>query len=94
MGTFKEPVMRCICCKKIVFTAHGKCLACGVEKAAPLVSFDATEFYIMDERGIDPEFLQLFEPANRDNELFVRSRKNGEENRCQEEGNDRATEMA
>ena len=66
----KEPVLRCICCKKIVFASYGKCLNCGYEKAAPLVSFDSKEFYIMDERGIDPEFLQFFKPAiaSRDNE--------------------------
>lgn len=90
----RSPVVRCLGCGKIVFAAHEKCLACGSEYTAPLVSFDAKEFYIMDERGIDPEFLQLFEPAGRDNELFVRSRKNGKEDRHKEKGNYGAAEMA
>lgn len=96
MGTFNEPVLRCNHCNSLAFAAWDGCVKCGHHQAAPVVSFNANEFSIMEERGIDPEFFQLFEPAtaSRENDLFVRSRKHGEENRYQKEGNHRATEMA
>lgn len=99
MSSCDEPVVRCGECCKLMFTVHfdeGGCIRCGGHIAAALQEFSAREFSIMEERGVDPEFFQLFEPASvsRDNELFVRSRKNGEEARCKEKGNYGAAEMA
>ena len=66
-GSFREPVLRCFRCHKLIKTDRvlndGSCLHCGSKKVSNLGNSAVTEeeFNQMKEWGIDPEFLAEFQ---------------------------------
>lgn len=65
-GSFREPVLRCFKCHKVVNTAHlfkdGCCGHCGSKKVANIGNSKITEedMALMKKWKIDPEFIQEF----------------------------------
>ena len=66
-GPFKEPVLRCDACQKIVLLETllrvGKCPLCGNRKVRALTTLSESEMDFCKKQGIDPEFLSLYEPV-------------------------------
>lgn len=66
-GDFTDPVVRCDSCARIVQTRdlhkHGLCPHCGNRKVRNLLAFNEDERKQMEEWGVDPDFLAVFEAA-------------------------------
>jgi phage FluMu protein Com len=64
-GPFMDPVVRCDRCRKLVLrltlAEKGKCPHCGAIKVWKIQNFTAKEKAWMEEVGVDPAFLALFE---------------------------------
>lgn len=63
-GPFTDPVVRCDSCNRILMVAKlkelGACI-CGSRKVKNLRGYNLQEQVAMQEWGIDPDFLALFE---------------------------------
>lgn len=62
---FQDPVVRCDSCQRILMVSKlkelGGCV-CGSRKVRNLKGFDDKEQALMQEWGVDPVFINLFEP--------------------------------
>jgi len=68
-GPFREPVVRCDSCQKLLFVKQlkksGACF-CGSRRIRNLRAFTPEELELMKKKDIDPDFLALFEEVNED----------------------------
>jgi phage FluMu protein Com len=64
---FNDPVVRCVECQKLIFKEaiqmRGKCPQCGCRKVRNVMNLTQSEHKLMIHKGVDPEFLILFEEA-------------------------------
>ena len=64
-GKFQDPVVRCGECSKIVLhqgiVDTGCCPNCGAGRVRNLRVFNSEEKKQMEEWGVDPDFISLFE---------------------------------
>lgn len=62
---FEDPVVRCDSCQTMIFrkelTTLGRCPKCGRRKVRNCDVFSEAEFQRMRDKGVDPDFLALFE---------------------------------
>jgi predicted RNA-binding Zn-ribbon protein involved in translation (DUF1610 family) len=62
---FEDPVVRCDSCQAMIFREKlkelGRCPKCGRKKVRNCDVFSEEEFALMKEKGVDPQFLALFE---------------------------------
>lgn len=65
-GEFIEPVVRCDSCSKLCIVAElktvGCCPYCSNAKVRNVRTISDSEIAEMKKRGIDPEWIALFEP--------------------------------
>ena len=63
-GPFGDPIVRCTECQKIVYRdtikVMGMC-SCGNRRVRNVLTLSEDEMADLKEKGIDPEFLALFE---------------------------------
>ena len=63
-GPFEDPVVRCCECSSLVYREqiqqNGMC-ACGNRRVRNLLSLNDVEMEKLKERGVDPDFIKLFE---------------------------------
>lgn len=63
-GVFNDPVVRCTECQQIIFReelhAAGCCPKCGNRRVRNVLAFDDKELEYMKAKGIDPDFLAIF----------------------------------
>jgi uncharacterized CHY-type Zn-finger protein len=63
--SFNDPVLRCTECSKLLFHEEilkvGKCKYCGCRKIRSVEVFNDLELKLMKNKGIDPEYIALFE---------------------------------
>jgi len=66
-GPFQEPVVRCDSCNKLVLVVDlkkiGCCPECGNTRVRNTKTLSIDEVAAMQEKGIDPDWLALFEPV-------------------------------
>ena len=66
-GEFTDPVIRCDSCSRILKVEKlkeiGSCI-CGSRKVRNLLGFSGPEHSQMQDWGIDPDFLKLFESTD------------------------------
>jgi uncharacterized CHY-type Zn-finger protein len=64
-GSFSDPVVRCDSCQKLLersdIQKYGCCKHCGGRKIRNVLVFSPEEKREMEQWGIDPDFLALFE---------------------------------
>lgn len=63
--SFNDPAVRCTECQRIIFQEEvaklGKCPNCGCRKVRNILTLSDSEALLFKNKGIDPEFLELFE---------------------------------
>lgn len=63
---FNDPVVRCDSCINIIFTKdlreNGMCPQCGNRKVREIRQLNHSEIDVLKGRGVDPDFIALFEP--------------------------------
>jgi predicted RNA-binding Zn-ribbon protein involved in translation (DUF1610 family) len=63
-GDFRDPAIRCYTCNKVVLMENvykiGRCPHCGNRKWSRLVSVNDEEKAWLSGKGVDPDFLALF----------------------------------
>jgi hypothetical protein len=64
-GSINDPIMRCIECQSIITAEHirteGSCWNCNGKKVRQVNTIKPEEMAELEKKGIDPEFLLLFE---------------------------------
>ena len=69
-GPFMDPVSRCCDCQKILFREQiqklGMCPGCGNKRIRNVLVMSEKEMADLKEKGVDPDFLALFEGVEDD----------------------------
>lgn len=64
-GQFDDPVVRCCDCKMVIHRntvkTLGMCPSCGNRRVRNVLTLSEKEMEDLKEKGVDPEFLGLFE---------------------------------
>jgi predicted RNA-binding Zn-ribbon protein involved in translation (DUF1610 family) len=64
-GEFTDPIVRCTECQGIIFREKlqtiGMCPKCGNRRVRNVLTMNEKELAFVKEKGIDPDFLKLFE---------------------------------
>lgn len=64
---FNDPVVRCVDCQRLIFRQEirkfSMCPYCGTRRMKNVLVLNDKEMEELKTRGIDPEFIALFEPV-------------------------------
>lgn len=67
---FEDPVLRCDSCSAMVFKTHlhqlGCCNKCGNRRFRNVLVMSKEEMEILKEKGVDPDYIALFEGVELD----------------------------
>ena len=74
-AAFEDPVVRCCDCQTLIFREairkyHG-CPKCGNKRVRNVLNMTETEMAKLKKKGVDPEFIALFEGVEDDDDAVL-----------------------